>query len=93
MKVLEDKTRDAWPIQRVCASEACHSTLLIDLEDLEYSRWKVSGYHFAGTAVIEGKYTFECGACGLVANGNEVDEALIPLNHQQRLQREYRARR
>lgn len=92
-RLIEDRSRvsDDFPCEVECSS--CNSKLLIDLADLEYSRWKVGGYWFDDSAVIEAKYTFKCPACGAEANGNEFPEVMIPVGTRQDLQEAYRARK
>lgn len=93
VEVVEDLSRasDDFPMERDCAG--CGSKLRIDLSDLEYSKWKVGGYWFDDSAVVKGLYTFKCPACGMEANGNEVDESLVPVGTRQDLQAAYRARK
>lgn len=78
MEVVADALAKKWPLRKVCAG--CGSGLRIELSDLSFSSWKVSGYHFCGTAECEWKYTFACPVCGVEANGNEVPEDTVPLD-------------
>jgi len=38
----------------------CKTEILANEDDLQFEGFKTSGYHFAGTAVIEDKYFVEC---------------------------------
>jgi len=82
-EVLRDELSASWPREVTCTG--CNAGLRIDLDDLEFGRWKVNGYHFDGSAVCEGKYTFRCPVCGRQANGNEVSAEEIPYNHRVRI--------
>lgn len=45
-----------------------------DIDDLFHARFKVSGYYFAGTAVIETRYYFDCPECGryvIIGDGSD----------------------
>jgi hypothetical protein len=91
VEVVRDRLREIWPLDVNCAK--CQSDLKIELTDLRYGGWKVSGYHFDGTAVIKYLYTFRCPCCGTEANGNEVDPHAIPDEVRQTLQTAERERR
>ena len=82
MKVLEKGPQPKWPRKVKC--KRCKAKLELALEDVDYDSWKVSGYHFNGTAVSEWKYTFRCPECGHDGNGNEIPESEIPYSHRGR---------
>lgn len=85
MKILKRPSNQNWPKKIECAK--CRALLEIDLNDLDYDSWVVSGYHFDGSAVSKWKYTFKCMACGHWANGNEISEDEIPLEHRDNIKK------
>ena len=87
MEVIKDTLAERWPLKYTCPH--CKSNLIAQLSDLDYDSWKVSGYHFDGSAVCKMMYTVHCPACG--ANG-VIDEDIIPLAERRRLQSEYHER-
>lgn len=62
-EVLVDRARPVdFALELTCP--ACDSEVRLTAEDLSYDKWKVGGYWFAGTEVIEAHFSFECPACG-----------------------------
>lgn len=57
MEILEQPTRD-WVYQLTC--DRCKTKIRVNQDDLQLEGFKVSGYHFTGTAVIEDKFFVEC---------------------------------
>jgi Zn finger protein HypA/HybF involved in hydrogenase expression len=90
-EVVEDRSRvnDNYPCELSC--ERCKSKVRVDLSDLEFGRWKVGGYWFAGTEIIEDKFTWECPACG--HQSNEVDRDSIPVGTRDDLVAAYREKK
>jgi hypothetical protein len=91
MKVLKDLARNSRNFPRKERCSSCKSKLEVEVADLEYSKWKVGGYWFAGTEQIKVMYTFTCPACSYQCN--PVDEHLIPVGCRQDLQAVYRERK
>jgi transcription elongation factor Elf1 len=87
VKILQNNFQ-GWP--RTCDCARCGSTLEVELEDVNYDEWKVSGYHFDGSAVSKWMYTFKCAACGHEASGNELLEANISLEHRKQIKEKSR---
>lgn len=57
MEILDTPSRE-WSAELTCPR--CSTKVRADQDDLEFEGFKVSGYHFAGTAVIEDRYFVEC---------------------------------
>ena len=60
MKILSN-TRDNWPKEKACSK--CASSLEVSVDDVEYAEWKISGYHFDGSAKCEWRYSWDCPVC------------------------------
>src|SRR5919108_6363732 len=90
MQIINDLSRTSphFPLTADC--ERCQSTLSVELTDVEFGRWKVGGYWFAGTEQIEERYTFDCAACG---HANQVDPELIAVGSKQDMLAAYRAKK
>lgn len=50
-----------WEYKTKC--DQCKSKVWFYMEDLERDSWKVSGYHFDGTAVCKDLYSAICPTC------------------------------
>ena len=77
-EIIEDRARTSlqfYPAELRC--EKCESLIKVELSDLEYGRWKVRGYWFNDSAVIEGHISWACPACG--HGGNFVDANTVPV--------------
>lgn len=48
---------------RIITCEKCESKTQYNKNDLERDRFKISGYHFDGTAVCESRYFLTCPVC------------------------------
>jgi hypothetical protein len=90
VRIIEDLSRTSpnFPLSATCTK--CASIVEVELSDVEYDRYKTGGYWFNDTAVVEGRFTFDCAACG---HANQVDATLIPVGSQQDMKAAYRARK
>lgn len=50
-----------WSHENEC--DKCKSVTLYDHDDLDYDRFKISGYWFDDSAVCEDRYFLECPVC------------------------------
>lgn len=75
MKILSlPKPHSDWHQEHVCM---CGTHFEFNLDDLDYAEWKVSGYHFDGTAVCEWRLTVNCPGCG---NTFHVKDNWVPVS-------------
>jgi hypothetical protein len=75
IEVIErDESWRSW--SKTTQHEACRITLKIELADVHRAAFKVSGYHFAGTAVCEERFYVHCPDCNgyIFIPGHELDE-------------------
>lgn len=77
MKVVTNALSDLWP--QVIACAGCSSRLEVTLDDVRRSGWKISGYHFDGSAECEDRWTVRCPVCGHEAK-NMFPDAMIPVD-------------
>jgi len=87
MKIIKvpDQT---WEQQFTCFR--CVTVFLANQDDLDYDSWKVSGYHFTGTAVCEMKLHVACPSCNHLSPVAEDD---IPILLMDRIKKEYEERK
>jgi len=57
MEIINPPSRE-WSRRFTCGR--CKTEILANEDDLQLEGFKISGYHFAGTAVIEDKFFVEC---------------------------------
>lgn len=57
MEILERPPRE-WSAELVC--HRCGAKLRVNQDDVKLEGFKTSGFHFAGTAVIEHWYIVDC---------------------------------
>ena len=74
MEILEAPSRE-WSHKFKCGR--CKTKFLADQDDLKFEGFKVSGYHFTGTAVIEDKLFVECPTDGQLSFVKEDDVPVV----------------
>lgn len=94
MKLLRNNARpEGWTAQVTCGK--CGSAFEIESGDVEYGKWKVGGYWFDGSELVEVHYSAKCPACDHEANfidGREAD-LNIPQGFKQDAQARYAERK
>jgi len=87
MEILESPPRE-WNAKVKCSR--CGAKLKVNQDDLKLEGFKTSGYHFAGTAVIEDLFIVVCPVDNVDI---QVDEDSVPLILQDELRAALRKRR
>lgn len=84
MKIIS-VPNETWEQEFTC--ERCTTVFVAEPDDLDYDSWKVSGYHFTGTAVCEMRLYVFCPSCNV---RSRVDEESVPVLIMDSIKKTYR---